>query len=134
MQLMCAKLFHQVSIVCILVYINRWIFWEGTFNYYNTVHVGAKRFPNCEKGHLPAIFKIMLPLASEWENIGLCLGLGNFEDLINASPRTEASYLRETLKLWLSRVDPPPTWEELAKAVEPFDPSIAAKVKSSSLN
>ena len=98
------------------------------------MHTGTEHLSVCEKEHLPAIFKILVPLASEWENIGLCLGLGNFENLINASSRTEASCLRETLKLWLSRVDPPPIWEELVKDVEPFDPIIAAKVKSCSLN
>ena len=95
------------------------------FIYSYTVHVGAKSLSVCEKGHLSTIYKMLLPLASEWENIGLCLGLDNFEESINASTRTEASRLRETLKLWLSRVDPPPTREELAKAVEPFDPNIA---------
>lgn len=94
-----------------------------------TIHTGAKHFSICEKGHLPVIFKMLLPLASEWENIGLYLGLGNLEDHINASTRTEASSLRETLKLWLSRVDPPPTWEELAKAVKQFDSDIAAEIR-----
>ena len=90
------------------------------------IHAGAKYL---EKRHLPTIFKLLIPLASEWENIALCLELGNFEDLIDA-PRTEASCLREILKSWLSRVDPPPTWEELAKAVDPFDSNIAAKIRS----
>ena len=91
---------------------------------------GNKCFSVCEKGHLPIIFEALLPLASEWENIGLCLRLNHFEDLVNASTRTEASRLRETLKLWLNRTNPPPTWEELAKAVQSFDPSIAAKIRS----
>ena len=93
------------------------------------IHAGAKYLSVCEKRHLPTILKTLIPLASEWENIGLFLKLENFEDLIDAS-RTKASCLRETLKLWLNRVDPPPTWEELAKAVDPFDPNIAAKVRS----
>ena len=58
------------------------------------------------------------------------MGLENFIDPTNASAMTAASCLRETLKLWLSRIDPPPTWEELAKAVELFDPNIAAEIKS----
>ena len=74
---------------------------------------------------------MVVPLAKEWENIGLCLGLEDVEDSINASTETSAaSCLRETLKLWLSRVDHPPTWEELAGAVEPFDVNIASRVKS----
>ena len=69
-------------------------------------------------------------MASEWENIGLCLGLDNFQDSIKALAQTAPSCLRETLKLWLNRVDPPPTWKELAEAVEPFDSDIAAKIKA----
>ena len=72
----------------------------------------------------------MVPLASEWENIGLCLGLSNFEESIKALAQTAPSCLRETLKLWLNRVGPPPTWNELAEAVEPFDSDIAAKIKA----
>ena len=83
----------------------------------------------CGKEQLSKAFKLLLPLASEWENIGLCLGLDNFEESVKASAKTAPSCLRETLKLWLSRTDPPPTWKELAEAVEPFDSEIAAKIK-----
>ena len=84
---------------------------------------------SCGIEQLPTAFKLVVPLASEWENIGLCLGLSNIEDSIKASARTAPSCLRETLKLWLNRVDPPPTWKELAEAVEPFNSDIAAKIK-----
>ena len=47
-----------------------------------------------------------------------------------ASAKMERSYLRETLKLWLNRVDPPPTWKELAEAVEPFNSDISVKIKA----
>ena len=74
---------------------------------------------------------MLVPLAKEWENIGLCLGLEDITNSFNASIETSAaSCLRETLKLWLNRVNPPPTWEELAEAVEPFDAKIAANIKS----
>ena len=70
---------------------------------------------------------MLVPLAKEWENIGLCLGLEDITNSFNASIETSAaSCLRETLKLWLNRVNPPPTWEELAEAVEPFDAKIAS--------
>ena len=74
---------------------------------------------------------MLVPLAKEWENIGLCLGLEDITNSFNASIETSAaSCLRETLKLWLNRVNPPPTWEELAEAVELFDAKIAANIKS----
>ena len=83
----------------------------------------------CEKENLSKAFKLLLPLASEWENIGLCLELDNFKDSVKATAKTPPSCLREMLKLWLNRVDPPPTWKELTEAVEPFNGDIAAKIK-----
>ena len=92
------------------------------------MYTDIKVISSCGKEHLPKAFKLLLPVASEWENIGLCLGLCDFEDSVKATAKTPASCLREMLKLWLNRVDPPPTWKELAEAVEPFDGDIAAKI------
>ena len=83
----------------------------------------------CGIEHLSKAFQLLLPLASEWENVGLCLGLDKFQDSVKAAAQTAPSCLRETLKLWLDRVDPPPTWKELAKAVEPFDSVVATEIK-----
>ena len=85
---------------------------------------------SCRIEQLPTAFKLVVSLSNEWENIGLCLGLNNFEESIKTSAGTAPSCLRETLKLWLNRVDPPPTWKELAEAVEPFNSDIAAKIKT----
>ena len=85
---------------------------------------------SCGSEQLPKAFKLLLPLSSEWQNIGLSLGLIDFEDSVMALAQTAPSCLRETLKLWLNRVDPPPTLKELAEAVEPLDSDIAAKIKS----
>ena len=85
---------------------------------------------SCGIEQLPMAFKLVVPLANEWENIGLCLGLSNFEDSIKALAQTAPSCLREILKLWLNRVDPHPTWKELAEAVEPFNSDISAKIKA----
>ena len=84
----------------------------------------------CGKEQLPKAFKLLLPLANEWESIGLCLGLIDFEDSVKALAKTAPSSLKETLKLWINRVEPPPTWKELAEAVDPFNSDIAAKIKA----
>ena len=73
---------------------------------------------------------LLLPLANEWESIGFCLELIDFEDSVKASAKTAPSSLKETLKLWFNHVDPPPTWKELAEAVVPFNSDIAAKIKA----
>lgn len=40
------------------------------------------------------------------------------------------SRLREMLVEWLKQVKPPPTWTQLADAVEPFDPAKAEHLRS----
>ena len=99
---------------------------------YLSSHAEMAVSSSCGKEQLPKVFKLLLPLASEWENIGLCLGLIDFEDSVKASAdnKTAPSCLRETLKLWLNRVESPPTWKELAEAIEPFNSDIAAKIKA----
>ena len=58
--------------------------------------------------------------ASEWENIGVLLGIDpNKLDTIKETENSKSeSCLREMLKVWLKRVDPPPSWSAIAKAVE----------------
>ena len=78
---------------------------------------------------LSKAFKMLIPIAKEWQNIGVLLELTD-QDLksIAADGDNDINHLREMLRLWLSQVDPPPSWEALSEAVEPFDPLIAAKL------
>ena len=62
-------------------------------------HAANKDTSACD---LSRSFRMLVPLAKEWENIGLCLGLKDITNSINAFTKTStASCLRETLKLWL---------------------------------
>ena len=76
-------------------------------------------------------FKLLIPIAEEWQNIGTLLELED-EALtsIAAVNNKNNDRLREMLKLWLSQEDPVPSWEALAEAVEPFSDQVATKVKS----
>ena len=76
-----------------------------------------------DKPTLKEAFQLLFPLAHEWHNIGVLLGIPDGDlDAINADNAAVRSCLREMLRKWLSRVDSRPTWSSLAEAVEPFDP------------
>lgn len=72
-------------------------------------------------------FHILLPLASEWQSIGVLLGIPQ-EDLRIIqldNPHSTRNCLSNMLNKWLNHHDPLPTWSALAEAVETIDPSLA---------
>ena len=77
-------------------------------------------------------YRRLLPLAHDWYNIGILL---NFEDhcLKNIKyshyNHSLQDCLREMLSEWHKRANPPPSWEELAGAVELTDQGIARKIR-----
>ena len=76
-----------------------------------------------DKPTLKEAFQLLFPLAHEWHNIGVLLGIPDGDlNAINADNAAVRSCLREMLRKWLSCVDSRPTWSSLAEAVEPFDP------------
>ena len=72
-----------------------------------------------ERPQLAKAFKMLIPIAKEWQNNGILLGLKH-QDLnsIDADGECDINHLREMLILWLSCVDRSPSWGALAEAVE----------------
>ena len=72
------------------------------------------------KPTLQNLLKELCSTASEWENIGILLGINSSTlDTIKATENSRSqSCLREMLKIWIKRVDPPPSWSAIAEAVE----------------
>ena len=75
--------------------------------------------------------RMMISLASEWQNIGIILGLneGTLATIRANYPQQATNCLREMLIIWLKQVDPRPSWEALADAVEPIDPRKAEEIR-----
>ena len=71
-------------------------------------------------------FKVLLPLADQWENIGILLGISD-RALANVSKKNSTNSLREMLRLWFQ--DNQPTWGMLADAVQSFDEETEAKLR-----
>ena len=84
---------------------------------------------------LPSAFKIVLSLASKWKNLGLLLviDIGTL-DKIEHDYKMADDCLREMLRAWLKQVNPPPSWQTLADAVEPFDRATTEKIRNTFCN
>ena len=75
-------------------------------------------------------FRELLPLASEWQNIGTFLEIppGKLKTIKSDNPNKVKDCLREMLTEWLDTTDPHPTWENLAEAIHPFNQNKAMKI------
>ena len=58
--------------------------------------------------------------ASKWEDRGLVLEIEpeSLESLKTAENSTPQSRLREMLKIWLKKINPPPSWSAIVDALE----------------
>ena len=67
-------------------------------------------------------FKEVFHLSTVWDHLGLLLNIPD-SSLCTILFQNDSDHerLRETLKEWLKQTDSPPTWRELAEAVESFD-------------
>ena len=75
--------------------------------------------------------KFLLPEAKHWHNIGIMLEVPEKTlEQIEADYHSDCQQcVREMIKSWLKQVDPPPSWEDLAEAVNEFNPSLARKIR-----
>ena len=88
-----------------------------------------------ERPKLRKVFKKLLPVSREWRNIGTLLELpSGILDGIAADEADMNSRLRAMLTEWLKQVSPPPTWTQLADAVEPFDKAKAEELRNSCID
>ena len=72
----------------------------------------------------------MFRLANEWYTLGLLLNVPKSSlSTIRTDDPDDRECLCETLQEWLKQTVPPPTWHELAEAVEPFDRSKAQEIR-----
>ena len=78
---------------------------------------------------LPSVYKELLPLASEWHIIGALLELptGKLKE-IEADYQKVSHRLREMIRIWLTRIDPDPSWEQLVEKLKVINQSIAAEI------
>ena len=73
----------------------------------------------CTENDLPAFLRLLHDARASWESIATQLGLsqGDVAAIVKKFDDPE-DCLRESLKLWLRRVDPLPTREQLARALQ----------------
>lgn len=68
---------------------------------------------------LSCLLKELLSKASNWENIGVFLDINDGHlSKIKADNGDSGDCLREMLRIWLKKVDPPPSWNGIVKALK----------------
>ena len=72
------------------------------------------------KPKLKDLQKELSTVANEWENIGIQLEIeeGQLKRIKSDNAGDCIACLREMLRVWLSRVAPPPSWSAMADAVD----------------
>ena len=80
--------------------------------------------------------RLLLPEAKNWQIIGTLLDIPEqILDQIEANhPGSCKQCVRAMIKSWLKQVDPPPSWKNLADAVDHVNPSLAKKIVSCMLD
>ena len=91
--------------------------------------IGLHERPTLHNAHVA-----IRDIAYDWKDIGRHLKLTNhsLKEIYHDSDGTANNCLLLMLKKWLKRAIPPPTWEELAEAVENTDQTIARKIRRTS--
>ena len=84
-----------------------------------------------KQNDLSVLLQELTPLASDWEDIGIFLGIddGTLSSIKGEQQHMRAN-LREMLRTWLRRVEPQPTWTAMINAVEIIDQSHASRLRS----
>ena len=79
---------------------------------------------------LSTCLKLLLPEARHWHNIGSLLEVPELtlEQIEADYPGDCQQCIREMIKSWLKQVDPPPSWKNLADAVQVINPCLAKKI------
>ena len=82
------------------------------------------------KPKLSTCLRFLLPEAKHWHNIGSLLEISEttLEQIEADYPGDCQQCVREMIKSWLKQVDPPPSWKDLAEAVQIINPCIAKKI------
>ena len=82
------------------------------------------------KPELNDVLKMLLPLSSHWKTIGLLLGAKSKTlDRIKSDGPNDEDRLVCVISWWRDKLDPFPTWEGLADAMENLYPEIATKIR-----
>ena len=82
------------------------------------------------KPKLSTCLKFLLREAKHWHNIGSLLEISEttLEQIEADYPGDCQQCVREMIKSWLKQVDPPPSWKDLAEAVQIINPGLAEKI------
>ena len=94
---------------------------EGTF---------SSGFPPLSVDDLTSLKPILIPIRNSWRDIGdkLFINPQILQKIENTYPTRAEQCLREMLREYLQRTDPPPSWKELVDVVMEHDENVAKSI------
>ena len=81
--------------------------------------------------------ELLSKVAQAWENIGILLGIeiGQLDRIKSDNANESNACLREMLKIWLKRVDTPPSWSEIANTLNTLgNEVVASQIRAKYIN
>ena len=90
-----------------------------------------------DKPELRTVLRELIKVDSKWENIGILLEIESHRlDSIKAvEHHNTQNCLREMLKIWLNKTNPPPSWSAIINALECLgDEQLARDLRSKYLH
>ena len=92
----------------------------------------AKPLTNATSPTSLSALRLVFPLASKWKNLGSLLDIdkGTLDTIEHDYYKKADDCLREMLNIWLKKINPHPSWQMLADAVQPLDLAIAERIHS----
>lgn len=95
------------------------------------LHSGARQTVRVieKKLELRNVLRLTFPLAAQWKNLGVFLGIDkdNLDAIEHNCHHISENCLRETIHAWLKKGENI-LWTDLSKAVEPLDPKLAEDI------
>ena len=90
----------------------------GTLISSHSYHDCSLAGPRPELKHL--LIELRSEVAHEWEDLGIMLNIepGTLEAIKITESNKAQSCLREMLKIWQKRINPPPSWSAVVTALE----------------
>ena len=103
---------------------NRWMYIQchvSLFHWFGLLPLQVVTFVESAIPKLRDLQKELYPrVANDWEDIGIQLDIeeGKLKRIKSDNAGDSKACLREMLRTWLSRVDPPPSWSAITEALD----------------
>ena len=110
---------HRSSVLYRTVSLCNFLFYYTVGNLHRLSHLSSDE-PEKPLNLKNVLRVLQNKVSNAWEDIGIQLDIedGELNKIKSDNPSDSKACLREMLRIWLKRVNPPPTWSEMVEALK----------------